>query len=305
MRKASQDYGMIVIDDKFIGISLGYDFCAEHEWGIKDMKLRFGIPERTSKTLGIKARSITKNIDTLMFKKQTYKKQKFGLLYTGYKYGSFEESEKQIPYYLENYKQDILWRKEYDEKYPPRDKDSKDLIVTAWSGEGFGIGVMGEKEVGYLEELHQAFKDVNITITYMNMISKTPFSNSALCILIRDRIPEEFLVSMYNADKEIQDLVDYEKKIGMTKIKEKYGNKNGYRGHGYYIACSAEWIDYDDEENREKIKKEYNTKYDIIYWVNYSDDDTHGRFSVEEIKEWLTSKKKLSEIRAKNEKKNI
>ena len=72
--------------------------------------------------------------------------------------------------------------------------------------------------------------------------------------------------------------------------------------HGYYIACSPKWIDYEDAENREAKKKEYHTKYDIMYWVNYSDDDdTHGHFTVEEIKEWLGGKKKLSEIRKANE----
>lgn len=49
MRKAYNDYGTIVIDNKFIGISLGYDFCAEHEWGIDGIKSRFAIPKLTKK----------------------------------------------------------------------------------------------------------------------------------------------------------------------------------------------------------------------------------------------------------------
>ncbi len=303
MRKAGQDYGIIVIDDKFIGISLGYDFCAEHEWGIKDIKRRFGIPDVNKKNLGVESRSISKNIECLVLKKETYKKQKFALLYTGYLYRTLEESEKQIPHYLERYKEDILWKTEYDKKHPPRERDPKDPIVTAWSSEAFGIGVMGEKEVQYLEELYQAFNDINIAITYINMMPNNPFSNSALCILIKDRIPEEFKKMMYDADKEYQDRIDYEKKIGMTKIIEKHGNKNGYHEHGYYIACSPKWIDYNNEDGQlENRKKKYHTKYDIIYWVNYSDDDdTHGYFSVEEVKEWLTGKKKLSEIRKENE----
>lgn len=303
MRKACSDYGIIVIDGKFIGISLGYDFAAEHEWGIDNIKTRFGMPELTKKTLGITARSITKNIDTLIFKKQTYKKQKFALLYTGYEYRTLEDSKKYVPRDLENYKQDIIWRKDYDERHPPKEGKENDPVVTAWSDEGFGVGVMGEKEVDYLNDLYNAFINKNVTITYINTMPDNPFSNSALCLLIKDRIPQNFIDSMYNADKKHQDLIDYEKKIGMTKIKERYGNKNDYNGHGYYIACSAEWVDYDDEENRKKIKEKYNTKYDIIYWINYSDDDddTHGRFSVEDIKKWLTGKKKLSEIRKANE----
>ena len=299
MRRAYNDYGTIVIDDKFIGISLGYDFAAEHEWGIDGIKRRFGMPELTKKTLGVAARSITKSIDNLVFKKETYKKKKFAILYTGYYYRTLEESEKNIPRDLENYKKDILWQIERDEKHQSKHRETKDPVVTAWSGDDFGVGVMGIDEVSYLEELYEALNNNNIVITHINITPDNPFSNSALSVLIKDKIPQNFIDAMYNADKEHQDRIDYEKKIGMTKIKEKYGKKNGYKEHGYYIACSAKWIDYDDKENREKEKEKYDTKYDIIYWINYSDDDdTHGWFRVEDIKKWLTGKKKLSEIRA-------
>ena len=45
MRRAYQDFGFIIEDEQFYGVSLGYDYCAEHEWGIKDMKEDLGIPE--------------------------------------------------------------------------------------------------------------------------------------------------------------------------------------------------------------------------------------------------------------------
>ena len=51
MRRASQDY-MIITDEsgeQFLGIALGYDYCAEHEWGIKDIKSRFAMPEGSKK----------------------------------------------------------------------------------------------------------------------------------------------------------------------------------------------------------------------------------------------------------------
>jgi ribosome-binding ATPase YchF (GTP1/OBG family) len=96
---------------------------------------------------------------------------------------------------------------------------------------------------------------------------------------------------MYQGDKEYFDRVDYEEKIGMKKLITKYGNKNGYKGDKYFLACSPKWIDYDDAENREKRKAEMKTEYDIMYWINYSDDDeNHGWYTVEQIKKWLTTK---------------
>jgi hypothetical protein len=63
------------------------------------------------------------------------------------------------------------------------------------------------------------------------------------------------------------------------------------------MACSPRWIDYEDEEEREKLKKARNTKYDISYWINYSDDDDNaGWYTVEEIMRWLKSDKKLTEV---------
>lgn len=302
MRRAYNDYSLIVIDDVFIGVSLGYDFTAEHEWGIDGIKRMCGIPESTNKNMGVKCRTITK-VPTIVFKEKTYKKNKCAVLYTGTSWRSYEENEKYVPRDLENYAEDILWRIDYEKKLIEKGKtlserEKKDNLVTAWSAEDFGVGVMGEKEVGYLKELKEAIENCNLTIAFINIQPKNPFSHSSLSLLITDRIPQESLDLMYAADKEYQDRVAYEKKIGMTKVIEKYGNKNGYKGKNYYLACSPKWIDYDDAENREKEKKEYNTKYNIIYWVNYADDDAiHGYYTVEEIRKWLKGKKKLSEIR--------
>jgi len=306
MRRATQDYSIIIDEsgEQLIGIALGYDYCAEHEWGIDDLKRRFGMPEGGRKNMGIKSRSITKNIPNLIFKKEIYKKQKFALLYTGYQYWR-EGEEIHIPRDLENYKKDIQWRAEYYTKNPSEHRRDKDPMVTAWSGGDFGVGVMGEKEVVWLEELYEAFKNKNVVIAILNHRVYNPFAGTSLSLMIKDRLPQEISDKMYSADKEYYDKEDYEKKIGMTKIKEKNrGQSDGKYGHnhGYYIACNAKWIDYNDKEKREAKKKEYHTKYDIFYWVNYSDDDdTHGWFSVEEIKAWLTGKKKLSEIRKENE----
>jgi len=307
MRKATQDYAIITLEDKgeeLLGFALGYDYCAEHEWGIKDLKRRFGIPESGRKNMGVASRSISRNIPNLIFKKETYKKKKFALLYTGNQYWR-EGEEIHIPHNLEDYKKDIHWRMEWDAKQPVNHRRSNDTMVSAWSDDGFGVGVMGEKEVKWLEEIYEAFQKKNIVIAILNHRETNPFAGTSLSLMIKDRLPVEITDKMYSADKEYYDKEVYEKKIGMTKLKEKTRQHahNSDDKHGYYIACSAKWIDYDDAENREKQKKEHHTKYDILYWVNYSDDDdTHGYFSVEEVMKWLRGKQRLSEIRKENEK---
>jgi hypothetical protein len=182
----------------------------------------------------------------------------------------------------------MLTRLSWVSEHP--DMRCKDNIATAWDGGSFGIGVMGDKEVEYLKEIRDAILNKNLTIANINLQPKNPFSRGSLSLLITDRIPQEAVDQMYAADKEYYDRLDYEVKIGMKKIIEKYGNKKGYQGDKYFMACSPKWIDYDDVENREEQKKKYNTKYDIIYWINYSDNDNnYGWYTVEEIKKWLTT----------------
>jgi hypothetical protein len=302
MRKASNDEGLIVVDDKFVGISLGYDYCAEHEWGIAGIKRICGIPESTNKNMGVECRSIT-NVPPVHFFEETFKKKKFAILYMDRVSMWNPEKETKIPHNFDKYKEDFL----HYEKIKADDikkgseyvfRKDKDNVLTAWDESSFGVAVMGATEVEYLRELYQAFLNKNVTIAVVNLRAMNPFAGSSMSLLIRDRIPQETLDLMYSADKEYYDREDYEEKIGMKKILQKHGNKNGYRGAKYFMACSPKWINYEDAEKREENKKQYNTKYDIMYWVNYSDDDNNfGWYTVEEIREWMTGKKKLAEIR--------
>jgi len=289
MRKASQDNGLIVDNDKFIGVALGYDYCAEHEWGISDLKRLCGMPEASRKNMGAANRTITK-VPPLIFKEETHKKRKVAILFTG------RENQGYMPHAFKNWQEDLIWNEKWNKEHPDTRGD-KDNIITAWDGGSFGVAVLGDKEVEYLKELKAAIEQKKLTIAVANLRAKNPFAGSSLCLMITDRIPKETLDAMYMGDKEYFDREDYEEKIGMKKIIQK--NKGGNHELHYFLDCSPKWIDYHDEKAREKQKKKYNTKYDIMYWINYSDnDDNYGWYTVEEIREWLTGKKKLVEIRS-------
>jgi len=89
-----------------------------------------------------------------------------------------------------------------------------------------------------------------------------------------------------NFEKTSDNLSKYEMKIGLAKLKEEqqtiYRNSNGTKGK-YWMALSPKWIDSD------KWKEQLKTEFDIAYWVNYGDDDVYGWFSVEQIKQWLST----------------
>lgn len=320
MRRATSNYSILTNEDEFIGISLGADFTSEHEWGIKGIREAFGIPESSKKTMGIKSRTISMCPETLLFKRDGDSAILWVSREEWYpKKGISQELPSEIARYKESIKREKEWyetelaRSKKSKKKDPYVPEKKDSLMTAWDERSFGIGVVGETEANWLEFLYEQFKKKNIAIAMMNITPNNPFSNSSLTLAILDRLPEEVLDMMYQADKKYYDLQDYEKKIGMVKLKEKVkkrrqaesrkSNSHYYKGLHYYMACSAKWIDYEDEEEREKFKKERGTKYDIQYWINYSDDDeNYGWYTVEQIMEWLKGKKKLTEVVPKEEK---
>ena len=297
MRKAYNNFGFLIHENKFVGVSLGYDHCAEHEWGVKGMKRKFGIPEPTKKNMGVKARTITQcDKDELVFRTEKDGYKEFAVLFTRNRYSEVAN----IPYDLKHYKTEIPHNVEWDEGRRP--EDIRDQLITAWDENGFGIAVMGEKEISYLKELREAFLKKKIVIAFTSF-PNNPFTGTSLCLMIKDCIPEEISNQMYSVDKEYYDREDYEEKIGMKKIIAEYGNKGGYKERGYFCACSPKWINYSDAEEREARKKEMNTEYDIMYWINYSDDDdNYGWYTVEQIREWLIGNRKLTEVAPKKKK---
>lgn len=270
MRRAFQNKKLLVENEVFLGVSLGWDYCAEHEWGIEKMRNHFGIDKSK---MGVDSRTISKG-------EVLFKEDKNLCVFTSRK-----------PYGLkDDYKaQDLL-------SYEMKGRDGYDLEC-AWDEGDFCISTTKKETFHLLRELYEAFQKYNGVICFMK--SELPvFCNSSLCVLIKDRIPEKAKEEMYLADKEYKDLIEYEKEIGVTDLKEK-AKGSGYKGDKYFVACSPRWIDYGDAENREKRKKELNTKYDIQFWINYSDnDDNYGWYLAEEIIKWLsTPGLKLTQIR--------
>lgn len=90
----------------------------------------------------------------------------------------------------------------------------------------------------------------------------------------------------------------YEHQIGMShaiehqlRIRRNTGGASGKK----WSALSPKWI-----EGRDKFKEK--TDYLIYYWVNYGDGITYGRFTVEQIYKWLTTKElKLIQLGGTNE----
>jgi hypothetical protein len=270
MRRSHFQRSFIEENNQFYGVSLGWDFTSEHEWGIKQMKSKFGITNKKTNflgiekdVLGIEARQITRG--EVFFAEN----DELCVLTSSKGYSTLDEFTPK----------DIL---AHDINYIVND------LECAWDESDFCIATKNKDNFPKLRELYEAFKNKNIVISFLKS-ELNPFSNSSLSILIKDKLPKEVIDEMYLVDKESLDLIEYEKKIGVTKLKED-AKKSGYKGEKYFMACSPSWIDYKNSERREERKKELDTKYDITFWINYSDDDDNcGWYTAEQIIKWLST----------------
>lgn len=259
MRKGFNNKKIITdLDGTFIGISLGYDFCSEHEWGIKGINSILGV---NRSKLGIKGRIITKN-DCVTYKEEG----EIALLLVESSWRNEHVKDKSIKDSLPH------------DLYIP-EKNSKEPINCAWDNESFGI--VGP--VVYLRVLKEAFDKKDIVVAKISD-SVPAFSKTSLSVCIASKLPKEALEEMYQVDKSAKDLIKYEEKIGMTKLKKKAKEKGKY-----WTALSPKWICYEDSIERKELKKARDTNFDIMYWVNYGDNETYGWFSVEKIKQWLST----------------
>jgi len=267
MRKSFQNKSLIINEGIFYGVSLGYDFCAEHEWGIKGMRNHFGIDINK---MGLESRTITKG--EVLFKEDNTL--------------CVLTSDK--PYNLKDgyTAKDLLC---YDLKNSMGDlRNSENKIQCAWDEKGFCIASANKEHFGFIKQLYEAFSNKNIAITSISS-KVNPFEGTSLCVLIADRLPKKVIDDLYRVDKKAKDLIEYEEKIGVAELK-RTNQSVGFKKNKYFMACSPRWIDYEDAKNREEQKKAWNTKYDIQFWINYSDDDdNYGWYTAEQIIKWLTT----------------
>ncbi len=211
MRRGTHDTDFITLDEKIIGVNLGWDFTAEHEWGISDLTNAFGL---NTELLGFEGRKNTIVPEGLIFHNSEGRSY---LVYNSYlddsRINSIASSRSLIPY-----------------------GDTE--IGAAWSNNDFGIAVL-EKNSYVLENLDDAFRTNNGVITLGGR--EDPFGNSGLILLDYRQIPEDMLEEARFEDKKARDHT-----IRCKKAEEESGVLEALKESGQkYIALSVKRFDDD------------------------------------------------------------
>jgi len=271
MRRAHEN-DFLMDGDTFVGINLGADFTAEHEWGIRDLREMFGMD---SNKKGIDKRSATIYPEGSVFFK---KGKKHSVLICD------DHISSSYSTHFKDYLNGEKFSKELEKGQiqsleltiykPYRDDQEPQTLATSWDKGSFGILVTKDRS-DELESLYEAIKKKDVAIWLGG--SGNPFQNSGLVVIIRSRCPEHGVKTMLEADIDAEKLEKADLKTG---IKEKLKKA----GKGYF-ACSPAWSSTIKSTRRGEIK----TKYDVIYFLNPMEQRIYnfGWFTVEDLEAWI------------------
>jgi hypothetical protein len=210
MRRAYHDTDFIKDDNKIIfGINLGYDFCAEHEWGIKELRQDFGL--KLEGKLGFEAR---KNMIVPE-----------GLLY-------FEKGSAVMiyhPFIREAGNLEHLLKGELQ-------LDDNKEVAGAWNEGSFGVNaILKHKKI--IKGMYDAFQSKNGVIMLSGR--NNPFANSGLMLLDYTKIPEKTKTDFREDDRKCREeqkmFRKLEKESGVFELLEKSGKE--------FMALSIEQLD--------------------------------------------------------------
>jgi hypothetical protein len=263
MRRATESYGWIEAEGVgVVGLSLGYDRCAEHEWGIAGILSAFGImlPEFP---MGVKDRAATQASERLVFLEGAHKlrdKRRKGYPVAVLALLDFEWVESELS------ASKLASRCEAEFYNEPGDKwhKSEHDIATSWDSRGFCIQVRGAENIERLKKLAKALKDKDLSIGTPWVKS---FFRGGVGLVQTSLMPQKDMDDVLAQDAAHKELHEAAAATGIHAIL-KAANKQ-------FNALSPDWIDREAKE-------------EVYFFLNPASDAAanFGWFDVEELKAW-------------------
>ena len=252
MRTAYHNKSIVTNENGFVGVNLGADYCAEHEWGIKKLKAKFGITANESK-YGFDRMVITK------FPEVIFDDKNLMIFCDDLSYFDKDRKAEIIRDKTKAAKQMLKSHVEYG-----REEDAK--IYSEWDEGSFMVIFDKSLSVQYLE-LKKAFDDLNLIIT---LGRSGPFSNGGLILGIRDRISQEDNQELVEAQKSQERLQEFAENTGIHNELKEAGRR--------YFALSPRWKDEAEDS--------------VVFWLNPMEQDKNnfGWYSVEDLRLWVEGK---------------
>jgi hypothetical protein len=287
VREAFSDKDFILDSNgKVAGICLGYDYCAEHEWGVAGIKEALGIwsgdPKTEKRIMGFDRVRVT-NADSVYFFEHETKFLKPG-----------NKRPSKAPVYAIVLVQRSSWRSAEDQLKYARDfidnhtfEFKRAEFNAAWNEKEFMIwGPEAAKEK--LETIFQAFKAKDILLGMHR--TSNPFAGNGLVFAMESTYPADAKEAVIREQKSYRKMWE---RINKTRILEKL-KKAGCS----YFACSPKQIQFESIVNEDKYEKPVVERQkasklpDIMFWLNPMEQrkNNSGWFTVEELEQWTKGK---------------
>lgn len=267
MRRTINNCQIVYDADKIIGVNLGYDFCAEHEWGFKWAESGLGRPSAPTRALyGVESRQTTKH-DMLI----ELVEHKDELWLRAIPKPFFRAEEDKLADHLNSANQ-AYYIKEIGRQ--PSVRRAKDDLRAAWSAEG-GFCVVGQTDKGKeaVRLIHDALLDDRCVIAIAG--TSNPFCRGGLTLLAADLISADTRKEVVAADLDRLDLLEAAAATGIAERLEKAGKR--------YYALSPQW------DNRGKAGKSKNNNRKVMFYLNPMDQQANnsGWYDVATLDQWI------------------
>lgn len=269
MRTAYSDKGWLETPEPgCYGFALGYDFCAEHEYGAPAIKEFLGVPFKEI-PIGIEDRTMTRVPQELRFFRYEHrskdKRVKRTLPAALLVLKSIYSKEPENPAELAKQIGAELWPDFADKRrYTPEKHD----IASAWSGHsGFAIHVRGGENVERLQALYDAFmaKDVSIASP-----SVTGFVRKSLCLVINSKFPQDVKEEVRKNDLAFLRLQTAFKESGIAELLKEKGKRFYALEPAWVVAEGGELACFLNPMEQSRYASGWYTLDDLLAWTEES-----------------------------------
>lgn len=272
MRQAFSDIGWLQNKvGAFAGLSLGYDRCADHEWGIRDLETMFElgpIPYRGAET------RVMKSVAGKVYFAKGERKTKSGYVpYAVFTTLDYElrgktpadgpEIKAQFAELLVNPPSGVFI---LDGRHSKSEVKMPETPSTAWDSRGFCVTAYGDEQIERVEQLYKAALAGDVCLTQASSLN--PFSSGGLCLVVFSSLSAEEKAEILATDEAHIALVAADEATGIREVLAKAGCES--------FALAPAWID-----NSDHCKG-------LRYFLNPREQKKYraGWFSVDELHAW-------------------
>jgi hypothetical protein len=240
-----------------LGVNLSADYCAEHEWGIKEIREALGIPGDVNGIYGLKRRQITRTPKSLQWVKYSSKYfiSKFDVQRgLAKKSGDIKVQNEGFVYHD--------WYYEEPAKIALNSELSGVGLRGAWSEDDFAAVSSKEEEIAALREIFEEFGKLNIALCFSGTLPV--FENAGMVFAIADRLPQSVIEDWDKYDREQEQIKKEFAATGIEKLLKEAGKT--------YYALSP--------RRREDGS--------LWYWLNPMEQrqNNYGWFTLEDLQAW-------------------